>query len=83
MDGVQTGAGHKFQFKQMEGRGKISVQAFRGGGGQSFSALTFEGHLEATKNTLKIFAAAAVADIFHNTTFIFHANFVLSGFTFV
>ena len=65
--GANRGVGHKFQFKQIEGRGKISVQAFRGGAGQNFSALTFEGHPEATINTIKILAAAAVADIFHNT----------------
>ncbi len=60
--------GHKFQCKQIEKWGKISVLR----------------HLKANprqpKYTLKIFAGTGVANIFQYKTFIFHANFALSGF---
>ena len=78
---VQIRGGINFSASKLRGGGKISVQAFRGGGGQNFSAQTFEGQPEATKIYSKISAAAGTADIFQYTTFIFHANFALSGFT--
>ena len=55
--------GHKFQCKEIEG-GKISVQAFWGGG-----KISVHSHLKAVlkprEATLKIFAAAGVAVMFH------------------
>ncbi len=71
---ANRGGGHKFQCKQIEG-GKISVQAFRGGG-----KISVHRHLKANlrqqKYTLKIFAA--YISIYYLDI---HANFALSGFT--
>ena len=54
------GGGHKFQCKQIEGGGQnFSASKLRGG---DSNAQTFESHSEATKNTLKIFAAADAVD---------------------
>ncbi len=70
---MARGGDIKFECKQLEGGGKISVHSFRGGG-QNFSAQTSQSHLATTKNTLKIFGASGTAPIIPYTIDIFPKN---------